>query len=60
MAFVSIGIDYLNLAFLDIDEAIHRLAGPREKCTRRIGSDPARGAQCLNMRCGQRGALHLT
>ena len=31
MAFVGIGIDDLDLAFLDIDKAIHRLAGPREK-----------------------------
>ena len=37
MAFVGIGIDDLDLAVLDIDEAIHRLAGPREKRARGIG-----------------------
>ena len=47
MAFVGIGIDDLDLAFLDIDKAIHRLAGPREKRTRRIGGDLARRAQRL-------------
>ena len=59
MAFIGIGIDYLYLAFLDIDKAIHRLAGPCKKRTRRIGSDFARLAQRLNVRCGQRGSLHL-
>ena len=38
MAFIGIGIDYLNLAFFNIDKTINRLAGPRKKRTRRIGS----------------------
>ena len=59
MAFVGIGIDHLDLAFLDINEAIHRFAGPCEKRARRIGRDLARGAQRLDVSCGQRGALHL-
>ena len=59
MALVSIGIDHLDLAFLDVDKAIHRLAGPREKRTRRIAGELARSAQRSNVRCGQRGSLHL-
>ncbi len=59
MAFVGIGIDHLDLAFLDIDKAIRRFAGPREKRTRRIGRDLARLAQRLNVRCGQRDSLHF-
>jgi len=60
MAFVGIGIHYLDLAFLDINEAIHRFTGPCEKHSRRIRYDFAGGAQRLNVRCGQRRALHLT
>ena len=59
MAFVGIGIDHFDLAFLDINEAIHRFAGPCEKRTRRISRDLARGAQCFDMSRCQRGALHL-
>ena len=59
MPFIGIGIDSLNLAFFNIDKTIRRLAGPRKKRTRRIGSDRARLAQRLNVRCGQRGPLHF-
>ena len=31
MALAGIGIDDLDLAFLDVNEAIRRCAGPREK-----------------------------
>ena len=59
MALVGIWIDYLNLAFFDIDKTIHPLARPCDIRTRRIGSDLACLAQRLHVRCGQRGSLHL-
>ncbi len=59
MAFVGIGIHYLDLAFLYVHEAIHRVTGSREKRTCRIARGLARGTQGLNVRRGQRDTLHL-
>ncbi len=59
MAFVGIRIHHLDLAFLDINEAIYRFAGPHKQRTRRISPDLARGAQCFDVSRCQRSALHL-
>src|ERR1700677_349939 len=59
MALVGIGIDHLDLAILDINEAIRRFTGSSEKHSRRIHHDLARGAQRLDMRRSERRALHL-
>jgi hypothetical protein len=59
MAFVGIGIHNLDLAFLYIDEAIHRGTGSRQKRTCGVARDLARGTQGLNVRRGQRDTLHL-
>ena len=47
MAFVGVGIHHFDLAFLDIHEAIHRLAGPRQKRALRIARNRPGGAQCI-------------
>ena len=57
MTLVRKGINDLDFAFLDVYESIHGLTRPREKRTRWIGGDLARGAQHLNVRRGQRGSV---
>ena len=59
MAFVGIGIYHLDLAFLDINEAIRRVAGPRDKRTLGIVGYLAQTTQCFDVRRGEWGALHL-
>ena len=59
MAFVGVGIDHLDLAVLDVDEAIDGLAGMGEKGARRIGGNLPLRAQRLDVRGGERSPLHL-
>jgi len=58
MAFIGIGIDHLNLAFFNIDKTIRRLARPRKKRTRRVGSYRSRLAQRLHTRGDAAGMRH--
>ena len=55
MTLVGVGIDDLDLACLDVDKAIDRLAGTGEKCAPGIGNDLPLRAQRLDVRRGERG-----
>ena len=59
MALVGIRIYHLDLALLEINETIRRLAGPRDKRTLRVVDYLPHPAQCFHVRRREWGTLHL-